>query len=130
MVDDQFGRIYLYHCLEYTNTMTGSDGRSAFGALYIGIAIVSMLSFFSIMASPTMGSAFVAPWCLLFAVFFGIAGMYKLATDPRKVELNNELEDNIKEEKDRNSNLEIRIFNDKKMLAIIILIALFIFTRF
>ena len=110
--------------------MTDSDGRSAFGALYIGIAIVSMLSFFSIMASPTMGSAFVAPWCLLFAVFFGIAGMYKLATDPRKVELNNELEDNIKEEKDRNSNLEIRIFNDKKMLAIIILIALFIFTRF
>ena len=110
--------------------MTDSDGRSAFGALYIGIAIVSMLSFFNIMASPTMGSAFVAPWCLLFAVFFGIAGMYKLATDPRKVELNNELEDNIEGEKDRNSNLEIRIFNDKKMLAIIILIVLFIFTRF
>jgi uncharacterized protein (DUF58 family) len=110
--------------------MADSDGRSIFGALYIGIALVSMLSFFSIMASPTMGSAFVAPWCLLFAVFFGIAGMYKLATDPRKVELNNELEDNIEGEKDRNSNLEIRIFNDKKMLAIIILIALFIFTRF
>ena len=110
--------------------MTDSDGRSAFGALYIGIAIVSMVSFFNIMASPTMGSAFVAPWCLLFAVFFGIAGMYKLATDPRKVELNNELEDNIEGEKDRNSNLEIRIFNDKKMLAIIILIVLFIFTRF
>ena len=110
--------------------MTGSDGRSAFGALYIAIAIVSMLSFFSIMASPTMGSAFVAPWCLLFAVFFGITGMYKLATNSRKVELNNELEDNIEGEKDRNSNLEIRIFNDKKMLAIIILIVLFIFTRF
>ncbi len=110
--------------------MADSDGRSTFGALYIGIALVSMLSFFSIMASPTMGSAFVAPWCLLFAVFFGIAGMYKLATDPRKVELNNELEDNIEGEKDRNSNLEVRIFNDKKMLAIIILIALFIFTRF
>jgi len=110
--------------------MTGSDGRSAFGALYIGIAVVSMLSFFSIMASPTMGSAFVAPWCLLFAVFFGIAGMYKLATDPRKVELNNELENNFEGEKNRNSNLEIRIFNNKKMLAIIILIALFIFTRF
>ena len=110
--------------------MTGSDGRSAFGALYIGIAVVSMLSFFSIMASPTMGSAFVAPWCLLFAVFFGIAGMYKLATDPRKVELNNELENNFEGEKNRNSNLEIRIFNNKKMLALIILIALFIFTRF
>jgi len=109
--------------------MTDSDGRSAFGALYIGIAIVSMLSFFSIMASPTMGSAFVAPWCLLFAVFFGIAGMYKLATDPRKVKYFG-AEDNIEEEKDRNSNLEIRIFNNKKMLAIIILIALFIFTRF
>ncbi|MCS5533960.1 MAG: hypothetical protein NZ736_06865 [Candidatus Poseidoniaceae archaeon] len=110
--------------------MTSSDGRSAFGALYIGIAVVSLLSFFSVMASPTMGSAFVAPWCLLFTVFFGIAGMYKLATNPRKVELINELEDNIEGEKDRNSNLEIRIFNDKKMLAIIILIALFIFTRF
>ena len=110
--------------------MTDSDGRSTFGALYIGIAIVSMVSFFNIMASPTMGSAFVAPWCLLFAGFFGIVGLYKLASNPRKVKLNNELEDNIEKEKDRNSNLEIRIFNDKKMLAIIIFIALFIFTRF
>ena len=106
--------------------MTGGDGRSTFGALYIGIALVSMFEFFNIMASPTMGSAFVAPWCLLFAVFFGIAGMYKLATDPRKVKLNNELEDNIEGEKDRNSNLEIRIFNNKKMLAKIFFTVLFI----
>ena len=108
--------------------MADSDGRSTFGALYIGIAIVSMLIFFSMLENPTGSDPYIAPWCLLFAGFFGIVGMYKLATNPQVKYFG--VEDNIEGEKDRNSNLEVRIFNDKKMLAIIILIALFIITRF
>jgi len=103
----------------WRNAMPGSDGRSIFGALYIGIALVSMYEF-------SISDSFAAPWCLLFAVFFGIAGMYKLAPNTRKVKLSNELEDNIEKEKDRNSNLEIRIFNNKKMLAKIFFTGLFI----
>jgi|TARA_B110000914_G_scaffold1286_1_gene1162 hypothetical protein len=122
--------MHLYVRLEYANTVADNDGRSIFGALYIVIALVSIFEFFNIMANTTMGNAFVAPCCLFFAVFFGIAGIHKLSTDPHKVELNNEIEDNIEKKKYRNSNLEIRILKNKKMLAIIIVIALFIITRF
>ena len=130
MVDDQFGRIYLYHCLEYTNTMTGSDGRSAFGALYLGLALVSLLLFFVSMETATgYAGAGMITLFFLFTVIFGIAGMYKLLT-VSKGKSNNDDENNIEGEKSRNSNVEVKIWRNKKIVVIIILIALFIFTRF
>ena len=155
--------------------MVDSDGRSAFGALYIGIATVSMLSFFNVMASPTMGNEFFAPWYLLFVVFFGIAGIYKILTISKGKSINVETihqaqirrlrawkrnlqekqtdedlsekigwvegrirffgaesddDSYIEGEKSRNSNIEVRIWRDKKIVAVIILFGLFIFTRF
>lgn len=155
--------------------MKNSDGRSILAALYLAIAAASLLSFFSIIASPTMGTAFVAPWWLLFAVFFGIAGMYKLLTISKGKSNNVEtihqaqirsllaLKRNLQEKqtdedlsgkiewiegrirffeaesdddssivgkKSRNSNIEVRIWRDKKIVAIIFLFGLFIFTRF
>ena len=107
--------------------MADSDGRSNFAALYLGLALVSLFLFYDTMENGTgLGAAGMAGLFLLFTVIFGIAGMYKLAPNTRKVKLSNELEDNIEKEKDRNSNLEIRIFNNKKMLAKIFFTGLFI----
>jgi hypothetical protein len=110
--------------------MTDSDGRSTFGALYIGIAFVSILLFFESMANANgYAGAGMAVLFILFTVIFGIAGMYKLQTVSKGIS-NNDDESYIEGERSRNSNLEVLIWRNKKILAIIILIALFIFTRF
>ncbi len=127
MADDQsVSRIYLYHCSEYVNTMTDSDGRSTFAVLYLGLALVSILLFFESMVNGTgLGAAGMIAIFFLLAVIFGITGMYKLLTSS-KGKSNNDGENNIEKEKDRNSNVEIRIFNNKKMLAWITFTVLFI----
>jgi len=113
--------------------MTGSDGRSTFAALYLAIALGSLWLFDNIMNSNSSsggyGAAGIAALCILFAVVFGIAGIYKLLTID-KGKSNNDDENNIEGEKSRNSNMEVRIWRDKKIVAIIILFGLFIITRF
>ena len=106
--------------------MTGSDGRSAFAALYLGLALVSWLLFYDAMEhGKGYAGAGIAGLFLLFTVIFGIAGMYKLLT-LSKGKSNNDDENNIEGEKSRNSNLEIRMFGDKKMFVIIFVTVLFI----
>ena len=138
MVDDQsVDRIYLYDCLEYVNTMTDSDGRSTFAVLYLGLALVSMLLFFVEMETATgYAGAGVLTLLLLFTVIFGIVGMYKLLTlskgksnnDYGKMRFHKYV--NIEEENSRNSNIEVRIWRNKILVAIIIFFVLFFITRF
>ena len=138
MVDDQsVDRIYLYDCLEYVNTMTDSDGRSTFAVLYLGLALVSMLLFFVSMETATgYAGAGVLTLLLLFTVIFGIVGMYKLLTlskgksnnDYGKMRFHKYV--NIEEENSRNSNIEVRIWRNKILVAIIIFFVLFFITRF
>ena len=110
--------------------MTDSDGRSTFAALYLGLALVSMLLFFVSMETATgYGGAGMIALCFLFTVIFGIAGMYKLLT-LSKGTTNNDDENNIEGENSRNSNLEVLIWRKKTIVAIIILIGLFIITLF
>ena len=110
--------------------MTNSDGRSTFGAIYLAFALVSILLYFESMENATgyAGAGMIVLF-FLFTVIFGIAGMYKLLTVSKGIS-NNDGENNIEGEKSRNSNLEVRIWRNKKMLATIILIVLFIITRF
>ena len=123
-------RIYLYDCSEYAHTMANSDGRSIFAALYIGLALVSLLLFFVSMETATgLNGAGIIVLSLLFTVIFGILGMYKLLT-LSKGKSNNDDEINIEGEKSRNSNLEVQIWRNKIIVAIIILILLFFITRF
>ena len=110
--------------------MTGSDGRSTFAALYLGLALVSLLLFFVSMETATgYAGAGMITLFFLFTVIFGIVGMYKLLT-VSKGKSNNDDGNNIEGEKSRNSNVEVKIWRNKKIVVIIILIALFIFTRF
>tara|TARA_B110000914_G_scaffold164702_1_gene145207 strand:- start:84 stop:416 length:333 start_codon:yes stop_codon:yes gene_type:complete len=110
--------------------MTGSDGRSTFAVLYLGLALVSMLLFFVSMETATgYAGAGVITLFLLFTVIFGIVGMYKLLTLSKGTS-NNDGENNIEGEKSRNSNLEVLIWRNKIIVAIIILIVLFFITRF
>ena len=105
--------------------MADSDGRSTFAALYLGLALVSLLLFFVSMETATgYAGAGMITLFFLFTVIFGIAGMYKLLTIS-KGKSNNDGENNIEGEKSKNSNLEVRIWRDKKKLAIIILIIFF-----
>lgn len=138
MVDDQsVDRIHLYHCLEYANTMANSDGRSTFAVLYLGLALVSMLLFFVSMETATgYGGAGVIALFLLFTVIFGIVGMYKLLTLSKGTS-NDEYGNmrfhkyvNIEGEKSRNSNLEVLIWRNKILVAIIIFFVLFFITLF
>ena len=110
--------------------MADSDGRSTFAALYLGLALVSLFLFYDTMENGTgLGAAGMAGLFLLFTVIFGIAGMYKLLTIS-KGKSNNDGENNIEGEKSRNSNLEILIWRNKILVAIIILIVLFFITLF
>ena len=110
--------------------MANSDGRSIFAALYIGLALVSLLLFFVSMETATgLNGAGIIVLSLLFTVIFGILGMYKLLT-LSKGKSNNDDEINIEGEKSRNSNLEVQIWRNKIIVAIIILIVLFFITRF
>ena len=106
--------------------MTDRDGRSTFAALYLGLALVSLLLFFESMETATgYGGAGMITLFFLFTVIFGIVGIYKLLT-LSKGKSNNDDENNIEGENSRNSNLENRIFNNKKMLAKIFFTGLFI----
>ena len=110
--------------------MANSDGRSIFAALYIGLALVSLLLFFVSMETATgLNGAGMVALFLLFTLIFGILGMYKLLT-LSKGKSNNDDEINIEGEKSRNSNLEVQIWRNKIIVAIIILILLFFITRF
>ena len=110
--------------------MTDSDGRSTFGAIYIGIALVSILLFFETMENGNgYAGAGMAALFILFTIIFGIAGMYKLATISKGIS-NNDDENNIEGEKSRNSNLEVRIWRNKILVAIIIFFVLFFITLF
>ena len=66
---------------------------------------------------------------LLLTVIFGVLGMYKLLTLSRG-KSNNDDEINIEGEKSRNSNVEVQIWRNKIIVAIIILIVLFVITLF
>ena len=110
--------------------MVNSDGRSTFAALYLGLALVSILLFFVSMETATgYGGAGMIALFFLFAVIFGIVGMYKLLTVSKGTS-NNDDENNIEGEKSRNSNLEVLIWRNKKIVAIIILLGLVIITLF
>ena len=110
--------------------MTDSDGRSTFAALYLGLSLVSILLFFESMENGKgYAGAGMAGLFILFTVIFGIAGMYKLLTISKGTS-NNDDENNIEGEKSRNSNLEIRMFGDKKMFVIIFVTVLFIWMLF
>jgi len=110
--------------------MADSDGRSTFAALYLGLALVSLLLFFVSMETATgYAGAGMITLFFLFTVIFGIVGMYKLLT-LSKGKSNNDDENNIEGEKSRNSNVEVRIWRNKIDVAIIILIVLFFITLF
>ena len=110
--------------------MTDSDGRSTFAVLYLGLALVSMLLFFVSMETATgYGGAGMITLFLLFTVIFGIVGMYKLLTLSKGIS-NNDGENNIDGEKRRNSNLEVLIWRNKIIVAIIIFFVLFFITLF
>ena len=113
--------------------MADSDGRSIFGVLYIGIALASLWFYHRIVEHNALGhtgttgyagAVIMISLCILFVPLFGIAGMYKLLTIS-KGKSNIDGENNIEGEKSKNSNLEVRIWRDKKKLAIIILIIFF-----
>ena len=117
--------------------MTDSDGRSTFAVLYLGLALVSMLLFFVSMETATgYAGAGVITLFLLFTVIFGIVGMYKLSTlskgksnnDYGKMRFHKYV--NIEEENSRNSNIEVRIWRNKILVAIIIFFVLFFITLF
>ena len=102
--------------------MAKSDGRSTFAALYIGLALVSLLLFFVSMETATgLNGAGMIALFLLFTVIFGILGMYKMLT-LSKGKSNNDDEINIEGEKSRNSNIEVQIWRNKIIVVIIILI--------
>ena len=110
--------------------MASRDGRSTFAALYLGLALVSLFLFYDTMENGTgLGAAGMIGLFFLFTVIFGIVGMYKLLT-LSKGKSNNDDESYIEGEKSRNSNLEVRIWRNKKIVAIIILFGLFFITRF
>ena len=110
--------------------MADSDGRSTFAALYLGLALVSLLLFFVSMETATgYAGAGMITLFFLFTVIFGIVGMYKLLT-LSKGKSNNDDENNIEGEKSRNSNVEVKIWRNKKIVVIIILFGLFFITLF
>ena len=117
--------------------MTDSDGRSTFAALYLGLALVSLFLFYDTMENGTgLGAAGMIALFLLFTVIFGIVGMYKLLTlskgksnnDYGKMSFHKYV--NIEEENSRNSNLEVLIWRNKILVAIIIFFVLFFITLF
>ena len=117
--------------------MTDSDGRSTFAALYLGLALVSLFLFYDTMENGTgLGAAGMIALFLLFTVIFGIVGMYKLLTlskgksnnDYGKMRFHKYV--NIEEENSRNSNLEVLIWRNKILVAIIIFFVLFFITLF
>jgi len=133
--------------------MAGGDGRSIFGIVYTGFSLASLWLLdqemnHRVVANPA--GAAVETLCLLFAVIFGIAGTYKLLTrnksksnhevydytkqgdgashkfmiNPRGVTTVVQLKENEMRKNQKNSNIEIQIWKNKPLLAIIILLGI------
>ena len=141
--------------------MDRGDGRSIFGAVYIGIALLLLLLAYTNSTSSHGGwAAYQAFWTALittiFAIFWGIVGVYKLLTS-NKGKSTHEIYDYTKQgnegthrflspqqrghsnsdigeyaggKKRKNSNIEMQIWRNKPLLIIIILLCLFIFSLF
>ena len=138
--------------------MAGGDGRSIFGFVYTGFSLASLWLLdqemnHRVVANPA--GAAVQTLCLLFAVIFGIAGTYKLLTrnksksnhavydytkqgdgashkfmiNPRGVTVV-KLKENEMRKNQKNSNIEIQIWKNKPLLAIIILLGITIIGLF
>lgn len=110
--------------------MSNRDGRSNFAALYIGLALVSLFLFFVSMETATgLNGAGMIALFFLFTIIFGIVGMYKLLTLSKgKSNIDDEI--NIEGERISNSNIEVQIWRNKIIVAIIIAIVLFFITLF
>ena len=110
--------------------MSNRDGRSNFAALYIGLALVSLFLFFVSMETATgLNGAGMIALFFLFTIIFGLVGMYKLLTLSKgKSNIGDEI--NIEGEKISNSNIEVQIWRNKIIVAIIIAIVLFFITLF
>ena len=110
--------------------MSNRDGRSNFAALYIGLALVSLFLFFVSMETATgLNGAGMVALFFLFTIIFGIVGMYKLLTLSKgKSNIDDEI--NIEGERISNSNIEVQIWRNKIIVAIIIAIVLFFITLF
>ena len=110
--------------------MSNRDGRSNFAALYIGLALVSLFLFFVSMETATgLNGAGMIALFFLFTIIFGLVGMYKLLTLSKgKSNIDDEI--NIEGGKISNSNIEVQIWRNKIIVAIIIAIVLFFITLF
>ena len=110
--------------------MSNRDGRSNFAALYIGLALVSLFLFFVSMETATgLNGAGMIALFFLFTIIFGLVGMYKLLTLSKgKSNIDDEI--NIEGERISNSNIEVQIWRNKIIVAIIIAIVLFFITLF
>lgn len=110
--------------------MSNRDGRSNFAALYIGLALMSLFLFFVSMETATgLNGAGMIALFFLFTIIFGIVGMYKLLTLSKgKSNIDDEI--NIEGERISNSNIEVQIWRNKIIVAIIIAIVLFFITLF
>ena len=110
--------------------MSNRDGRSNFAALYIGLALMSLFLFFVSMETATgLNGAGMVALFFLFTIIFGIVGMYKLLTLSKgKSNIDDEI--NIEGERISNSNIEVQIWRNKIIVAIIIAIVLFFITLF
>ena len=138
--------------------MAGRDGRSIFGFVYIGFSLASLWLLNQVehhSASYGHSGAGVAALCLLFSVVFGIAGTYKLLTRNKR-KLNHEIHDYTKQrdgashkfminprgvtvvrlkenemgKNQKNSNIEVQIWRNKPLLAIILILGILVIGLF
>jgi len=138
--------------------MAGGDGRSIFGFVYIAFSLASFWLLDQVVnhgAAHGHAGAGVAALCLLFSVVFGIAGTYKLLTR-NKSGLNHEIHDYTKQrdgashkfiinprgvtvvklkenemgKNQKNSNIEVQIWRNKPLLAIILILGILILGLF
>lgn len=138
--------------------MAGGDGRSIFGFVYIAFSLASYWLLDQVVnhgAAHGHAGAGVAALCLLFSVVFGIAGTYKLLTR-NKSGLNHEIHDYTKQQdgashkfiinprgvtvvklkenemgkNQKNSNIEVQIWRNKPLLAIILILGILILGLF
>lgn len=111
--------------------MTRGDGRAIFASLYFAATLMSIWLFFIIANNtrPSYGDGGAMILCILSAIFFGIIGLYKLLT-LSKGKSNNINRNYNFGEKRVNSNIEVKIWQNKLVLALIFLIGFFVYTLF
>ena len=138
--------------------MKNSEGRHIFGFVYIGIAILGvLLCFIAINEGNGLGSAGVAGIGIWIAIIFGIMGIYKLLTfskgslvpkdrySDKNITTFGNREEAIESYRSHsiadgerfplgdeivNSNIEVRIWKNKKILLLILFFVFFIITLF